>query len=134
MKDSLILVDTSIWIDALRKPAVKGISELLGSLLLEHKISMHPLVKLELLSGTTQDSEFNKLYLELSALEELEVTPEVWELASQWGFQLRRKGLTIPNTDLLIAVTVHFYHAFLWHQDKHYDLIAKYLDIKMFKG
>ncbi|VAX37436.1 hypothetical protein MNBD_UNCLBAC01-1076, partial [hydrothermal vent metagenome] len=76
--------------------------------------------------------EFYNLSEELAALHQLEFTPEIWAHASELGFSLRRKGLKIPNTDLLIAASSLIHQYPLWHRDKHFDLIAQHYPLNFY--
>ncbi len=132
MSRELVLADTSIWIEALGNNPEKILKETFEVLILENRLAMMPLISLELLSGMRSQQEFKDLSEELQSLEQLALTPRVWEQAAQWGFLLRRKGLSMPNTDLLIAAAAHLHHCSLWHQDKHFNLLAKQVDITVF--
>lgn len=132
MKQPFILVDTSVWIDVFHKSCQEKLKISMETLLLEQKVAITPLIKLEILSGALNQVEFNSLKEELDALRELEFTAEIWEFASQSGFFLRRKGITVPHADLLLASCCHFYQCPLWHQDKHFDLIAKHFSLSMY--
>ena len=47
------------------------------------------------------------------------------------AFQLRRKGVTIPYTDILIAATAQAHEATLLHVDAHFDLAAQFSSLKV---
>lgn len=134
MRQALVLVDTSVWIDALRKSSPENLRIGLETVLLEQRVAITPLIKMELLSGVLNKTEFHKLKEELDALHQLEFTSRVWELSSELGFSLRRKGFVVPNTDLILASTASVYNCQLWHNDKHFDLIAKHWFLQIFKG
>lgn len=131
MKES-VLVDSSIWIEALGKSPQDKIKTTLETLLLEQKVATTALIKLELLSGVSQESQFDRLSEELNCLRQLEFAPDIWQMASKLGFDLRRKGITVSNTDLLLAACSHTYQCPIWHQDQHFNLIAKHFDLKIF--
>ena len=133
MINSLILIDTSIWIEALSKNIDKNLKNTLETMLIEQRVATTSLIKLELLSGTLNKIEFDKLKEELNALLQLDFIPKVWDLACQLGFSLRKKGLKIPNTDLLLAATSLHYECRLWHKDKHFSLIAKHFPLKTYQ-
>jgi len=132
MTNSFILIDTSIWIDALSKKADKQLISNFELLLIEQKIATTSLIKLELLSGCSDKKEFNNLSEELDALHQLEFTADIWHQASKLGFLLRKKGLRVPNTDLLLAAASIAYNCPLWHRDKHFDLISEYAPLKIY--
>ncbi len=122
----LLLVDTSAWIAGFRPGASGGWVAELRLLLQERQVAVNPLIRLELLSGARTDREYRELADTLSALTELELTPAVWEESSRLGFLLRRRGLTIPTTDIVIASSAVVHRCTLRHQDRHFSLIAKH--------
>ncbi|VAX35206.1 hypothetical protein MNBD_UNCLBAC01-228 [hydrothermal vent metagenome] len=132
MNPPLILIDTSVWINAISKKADEKLKMIFETLLLEQRVATTPLIKMELLGGTLDKKEFFHLSEELQALHQLDFTPKIWNYASELGFSLRRKGLKIPNTDLLLAATTLIYRCPLWHQDKHFELIAKHYPLKFY--
>lgn len=103
MPDELFLVDTSVWIFALRKDPVAQIKDRIDSLLNEDAAVTMGLIKLEILAGSKTEKEYNRLKSRFDALESLETDDEVWRRACEHGFKLRRRGLTLPSTDILIA-------------------------------
>jgi predicted nucleic acid-binding protein len=46
------------------------------------------------------------------------------------GFSLRRKAITIPATDLIIAASAIRAGAVLYHVDGHYDMLSRYYGLK----
>jgi hypothetical protein len=47
------------------------------------------------------------------------------------AFQLRKKGVTIPYTEILIVVTALAHEATLRHVDAHFDLAAQFSNLKV---
>ena len=68
----------------------------------------------------------DSLRIKLESLDILPVTPLVWEQAYGLGFSLRRKGLTIPTVDLIIAALALENRTFLLHRDEHFEMIVPY--------
>lgn len=65
-------------------------------------------MRLELLGGARGEAEYRKLDGLLSALHQLQIAERRGDEAAQLAFRLRRQGISVPFTDLLIsAVTVH---------------------------
>ena len=127
MPDAILhLVDTSLWILAL-KPGARGhwIDEL-RFLIPQRQVGINPIIRMELLTGSRSEKEYGEITDVLGALTSLEVTDAVWQEACRLGFTLRRKGLTVPNTDILIAASAIHYRCILYHYDHHYQLIAKH--------
>ena len=131
MASKRFLIDTSAWIFALRKNPHTEIKERIDKLLEHHSVVTAGMVKLELLGGVKEDSEFSRLKTYLDALENIEIDSRLWEEASQLAFDLRRKGATVPYTDILIAAVAIRTKAVLLHADSHFDLIAQYAKLKL---
>jgi predicted nucleic acid-binding protein len=132
MRSELFLVDTSIWLEAL--PPGRGSRELrewLDGLLAGDLVATTDIVRLELLGGARSQEEWEKLDELLSALHLLPVTEEHWRETALMGFQLRRQGITVPFTDLLIGAVALKADAALVHRDRHFDLIASRLPLKV---
>lgn len=118
------LVDTSVWIEALRPGGRQEIVSWLKEALLREIVVLAPPVKTEILLGTRNEKQFAELNEMLDALPLLEGEHEVWERAASLGFHLRRQGLVIPLVDLVIASWAFHHSCTLVHRDRHYDLIA----------
>jgi predicted nucleic acid-binding protein len=127
----LFLVDTSAWLYALRKEFNPVIRERLDQLLKENRVITTGIIKLELLGGTKSEKEFQRLKMRLDALEECKTDTPLWERAYDLAFQLRRKGLTIPYTDILITASALAREAAILHVDAHFDLTAQFVEIKV---
>lgn len=131
MPPEFYLVDTSAWLYALRKEYSPVIKDRLDHLLQENRIMIAGIIKLELLGGTKSEKEFQRLKLRLDALEACEMNEALWEQACKMAFELRRNGVTIPYTDILIASTALACEATLLHVDAHFDLVAQFFPLKV---
>ena len=130
MPDEPVLIDTSAWLFALRKDFLPEIRNLVDHLLKENLVVTTGIIRLELLAGTRTKTEYDRLKERLSALESVETDATLWEMACDTGFRLRRKGVTIPYTDILIATCALSAGCILMHADHHFDLVARYLNLK----
>jgi len=126
MPNDTFLVDTSAWLFALRKDANPEVKSRLDTLLREDAVVISGIIKLELLGGTRTREEFSRLKSRLDALPYvLMEEPLLWDLASEMAFDLRRKGITIPYTDILIASAAVKEDIILLHANVHFDQVAK---------
>ena len=130
MPNELFLVDTSVWIFALRKDPVLQIRDRIDSLLREDAVITTGIIKLELLAGAKTEKEYGRLKSRFDALDCIETDDELWRNACEHGFKLRRRGLTIPSTDILIASCALKAGAILLHADAHFDLMEKPLRLR----
>lgn len=125
------LIDTSAWICALRKDGHPEVRSRVARLLEKEQILICGMIKLELLGGTRSENEYVRLQTRLNALTDIPIHSDIWKAASRAAFSLRRAGLTIPATDILIAVTAHEVQAALVHVDRHFDMIAGHIDLQV---
>jgi len=131
MPSSLFLVDTSAWIFALRKEFVASVKERISQLLRDHIVLTNGMIRLELLGGVRTEKEFRRLRARFDALDEVEVSASVWEKACRMAFDLRRKGIMVPYTDILIAACALETESTLVHADAHFDLMAHHIELKV---
>lgn len=119
------LIDTSAWILALRKEGSLRARDEIDRLIAENRAATAGIVKLELLAGTKTEKEYKELKEDLEALIQLEITSKTWESASHRAYILRRKGITVPSTDILIMTIAAENGCHLIHADRHFDLMTK---------
>jgi predicted nucleic acid-binding protein len=120
-----VIIDTSAWIESFRPQSEKAFCNLVKGLILNGRVLIPGIIKTELLRGTKNKKEYNRLNELLKGLEYLPVPDEFWEKLSQFSFSLFRKGITVPLTDAYIALLCIENHTLLLHRDKHFDLIAQ---------
>ena len=124
------LIDTSVWILALKRDASSSIKEKVKKLLKENFVGTFGMIKLELLGGVKSEKEFKRLRERMEAFYEIPATSELWEKAGEMSFKLKKKGITIPYTDILIATASLSENMILVHADIHFELIAKHFNLK----
>lgn len=100
-------------------------------LLLESDVAINGMIELELLGGARSEKEYNRLKNRLEALYYVEADRPLWYLASKIAFDLKRKGMSIPYPDIVIAASALKEGAVLIHADSHFDLIAEHTDLKV---
>lgn len=129
MTTDLVLVDTSAWIFALKKrpnPAIKGRIE---ELLREDLIITIPMITLELLGGVKTERDYERLHQRLTSLRQIEMAQSLWDRAFRIAFELRRKGLTVPYADIVIAASAIQSEATLMHADRHFEEMKKHISL-----
>jgi predicted nucleic acid-binding protein len=110
-----VLVDTSVWSLALRRPTKHQLSpeqrstvNALGDLVRDGRAMMIGAVRQELLSGIKTESQFVTLRDSLAAFEDVLLSREIYESAAQAFNSCRASGVQGSNTDFLIcAVSIH---------------------------
>ncbi len=129
MQNSLYLVDTSAWVLALRKTFFPSLKDRIDFLLKENAIITSEIIKLELLGGTKTERDFRHLKSRLDALDTVKLDTLLWERAYGLAFELRRKGMTIPYTDILVAACALKEGAVIVHFDVHFNLMAGHIGL-----
>ena len=97
-----VLVDTSIWIEYFNKPDSNA-GKSLENFLKEGRVFIAGIILTELLQDAKIKKEFEAILESMVALPFLETTLSTWIQSGRISFALRKKGVTIPITDLVIA-------------------------------
>ena len=111
----MIVVDTSVWIEALRK-GESAQARTLRSLLDADEVALAVPVRLELLGGASV-SQRPPLRRALSALPMLYPSDETWTLVDQWTDAAGSAGERFGVGDLLIAAMAHETNSLVWSLD-----------------
>ncbi|MFA5787797.1 MAG: PIN domain-containing protein [Actinomycetota bacterium] len=124
------LFDTSAWVAYLRKGGPSGIKRVMSAALEEGAVWTCWVVRTELLVGARDMEAFERLSMLLAALPDAEVGPGVWEAAAKLGFDLRRRGTTVPLPDLLVAAAALAADIEVWHVDEDFERIRAVAPLK----
>jgi len=119
-----IIVDTCVWIEFFREPK----SELtlhLKTLLRERKVIMVGIVMAEILQGVKASKEANLVKERIGKLPYVETTRAIWITAGEISASLRRTGITIPLSDLIIAATALSGNYEIFTVDPHFNKIDR---------
>jgi predicted nucleic acid-binding protein len=118
-----VLLDTSVWIDALqgRTPhIVKMTQELLN----EDRILTCGPVIFEIKRGL-RPPERKKILPLFDALIRLSVDETIWDAGGDLDASLRKKGITIPPMDVIIAQVCLYHKVFLFTLDEHFRSVPR---------
>ncbi len=122
----MILVDTSAFIDFYRPKGAPDIQRLVAQVIAADMVAINGIIQTELLAFAHSKKEYKMLASDLGAFHWLELDKSVFDTASQIGFALRRNGITVPSTDLIIAASAIESEAELYHVDRHFERIAEH--------
>ena len=120
-----VLADTGVWIAFFRpqkSEMQRRLADVLEQLILEDRVVLCGVVELELLQGVREEERPN-LEASLSALEFIPTTRADFQRAGELLGTLRRRGVTIPTTDGLIAAQCLHRDLTLLENDKHFSEI-----------
>ena len=118
----MILIDTSVWIDADKQPTSHEAIEL-AALLGRDEAATTDLVVAEVLQGALTEENFAFLSGRLDAMHYLHAVQETWKHAAHMSFELKRKGLTTPLSDLVIAAVALRADVPLYATDPHFQRV-----------
>jgi len=121
--EASILVDTSAWIAFFAPGGHSALKSDLGQALRAERVCTCAVVATELLVGARDRAAFRTLRALLNALPDVPINADRWAGAARLGFSLRRDGMTIPLSDLVIAELCRAHSLELWHLDRHYEAI-----------
>jgi predicted nucleic acid-binding protein len=127
------MIDTSVWIDYFRD-SDKELNDFIDRLIDEDAVYINGIIKSELLIGAKTQKEYDLTRNNLNCFYTLELNDRVFEEISIVGFKLRRKGITVPLSDLIIAVQCFQHQLILIEKDKHFQKIKESLDIDLFQA
>jgi predicted nucleic acid-binding protein len=111
----VIVVDTSVWVEAARRPA-SGEATLLQQLLDADEVALALPVRLELLGGVARKDR-RALKRGLSALPVLRPDDGTWRTIESWIEPAADAGFRFSVTDLLIAALARDIGALVWTID-----------------
>jgi predicted nucleic acid-binding protein len=120
-----VLVDTSAWIDTLRRDGDAEVRSAVRSATTDGRAVLCDMVLVELWNGAHGAKEQRVLRDLERELEKVETPPAVWEAATDLARACRKAGLSAPATDLLIAACAEHHGLQILHRDAHFDQIAR---------
>ncbi len=120
----MVLVDSSVWIEALRRDGRLDVKLALESLLEEYEASWCGPVKLEVLGGA-RPQERKALEEQFSCIPYFPMTDAAWDAAKNLAWRLRDQGCTAPWNDILIASLSLKADCRIYATDKHFALMSQ---------
>ena len=128
-----VLVGTSVWSLALRRPAAQGSSETaeLIELIREGRVAMIGAIRQEILAGIRAPEQYKKLRDRLRAFSDESVDEADYEEAATCFNRCRAKGLQGSNTDFLICAVSMRRKLAILTTDKDFDGFARVLGFEL---
>ena len=130
-----VLVDTSVWLLALRKKEYtikeKAIIKYLVELIRKGLVMMIGPIRQEVLSGISDFTKFQLLRNNLAAFSDFEISTDDYETAAEYFNLCRSKGIQGSHTDFLICSIAKNNNFSIFTLDKDFELYQKYIDIDL---
>lgn len=132
-----ILVDTSTWSLAFRRKKGtrdawenKSLSEIIELIREGRAVIIGP-IRQEILSGISEESQFEELREKLKVFEDMQLTVEDYELAAKFFNQCRRKGVQGSHIDFLICAAANRRNIPIFTMDQDFNLYSEHIDISL---
>lgn len=126
-----VLVDTSVWSEALRrnkKPESERVKEL-RCLILEHRVEIIGPIRQEILSGLREESQFERLEKQIAAFPDILLETTDFSMAAKFYNACRTQGVQGSNTDFLICAVAVRRDLSIFTSDKDFNHFEKQLPI-----
>jgi predicted nucleic acid-binding protein len=118
------LVDTSAWIEFLRRKGDPKVKQIVARWLRVDQAAYTCPIRFELLSGVRPEEEAD-LEQAFRFSQHIPFAPEDWCAAALLERQLRTKGLTVPRNDLFVATVAMRTGLALLCRDTHFETVQK---------
>jgi predicted nucleic acid-binding protein len=128
----MVLVDSSVWIEGLRRKGRLDVAVALDGLLEVYEVRLCAPVRLEVLGGA-RASERSWLGRYFSVLPFRPCAADDWERAIALAWQLRDQGVTVPWLDVLIAAIALKDGERVYAIDGHFTAIARMTGLRLYQ-
>ncbi len=129
----MILVDTTVWIDLFADRDTLGTRKLTKSIDDDEDLATCGLVMTEVLQGVREDARFATIKDVFQDLIYLPISQPTFIAAAEIYRSCRKKGITIRKpVDCIIAATCIEHSAFILHNDRDFDSVAKHFALQSF--
>ena len=124
-------IDTSVWIPYFRDGGA-DFGDFIDALIDENRVHINGIVLAELLTGARSSAEIDRLSLALAGLKFVPSDRDSFQSAGRNGYALKRKGISVPLSDIIIATDCIDHSLVLIEADRHYAAIAAHLPLKRY--
>ena len=126
----MYLVDTAVWIHALRRDGSDVVRARFRPLLAAGQVALTEWVVLELMTGLRRHETAADLLARLEAVHRLPFAESTWRHAWDNAAALRRRGVTATAADCLIATIAIDHDVMLVHCDTDFEAMKPTLGLR----
>lgn len=127
----MVLVDSSVWIEAARREGDLSCKVGLESLLEEYEATLCSPVRLEVLGGARRE-ERRRLEGGFAVLPYVAPSDRTWRQAVLLAWKLRDAGVGVPWNDILVATLSIEHGCRVYARDRHFDLMGQHLGLRLY--
>lgn len=120
----MIVADSSALIEYYRRGGSPAVQEAVAAAISDDELAFNGIIFVEVVGFAADERERRALLASFGAFHRLPLEDGDFDLAASIGFDLRRRGRTVPATDLIIAACAIRARAELLHVDDHFAEIA----------
>jgi len=128
----MVFVDSSVWIEALRREGRIEVKLAMEALLEADAVVICSPVRLEVL-GAASSHERRRINTYLSEVMHRSCHPSDWEQALALSWRLRDRGVIVAWTDVLIASMALHDGEPIYSIDNHFELIARETGLNLYQ-
>ena len=128
----MVLVDSSIWIEASRRQGSLSAKVGLEALLEEYEAATTSPVLLEVLGGARKEV-WKRMRGYFDVVPHVPVDAKDWAYAIDFAWQLKDKGHTPPWNDVLIASVALRRNLRVYAEDKHFQMMADVSGLRLYQ-
>ncbi|HTO10062.1 MAG TPA: PIN domain-containing protein [Candidatus Binatia bacterium] len=126
----MYLVDTAVWIHALRPGGHEAIRARFGPLVIAGQAAVSDWIILELMTGLRREETARALLARFEAIRRLPLANETWQHAWDNAAALRRRGVTVTAADCLVATLAMDHDVALLHCDSDFEAMKPVLGLR----
>ena len=129
-----VLADTSVWSEVLRRknPNFERATQL-KDLINDGRVVIIGPIRQELISGISEEKDFQRLKGVLSSFEDIALTSEYFEKAAEFSNLCRAKGIQGSTIDFLICAVAYFENLIIFTTDHDFENYKKHLPVKLMR-
>lgn len=134
-----VLVDTSVWSLALRRPQKAALSSeqqaivaALADLMRDGRAVMMGAIRQELLCGIKTATQFEALRSMLTAFDDIALTQQDYEKAAEAFNTCRAHGIQGSNTDFLICAASINHQLPIFSSDNDFQMYRQWLPVRLY--
>ena len=128
----MVLVDSSVWIEAIRRAGRLEVKVGLEGLLEEYEAVWCGPVKLEVLGGARAEDR-TRLEEWFACIPYRAITESAWDQAKEKYWILRDQGHTLPWSDVLVGCLALSWDCRVYAVDRHFEVMREVLGLRLYQ-
>ena len=130
---SKYMIDSSVWISYFGDQNY-SMTPIIRELIEKDQVYINGIIQTELLKGAKSEKQYRALKNNLNGLRFLEISRNLFDRISNAAYVLRGKGVTVPLTDLIIAIHCVEEKIILIEEDKHFSYIQGHFNLERYRA